>query len=446
MSRVVSAVDRIREALDGRRLLWFGIRGEDGEALLHIPEFAGSFSIIARLRSSSLPEHAVVALEDLAGRREDLDTFDIDEPVNASDAITTFRRGLLSALAAPNVILPYRPSGLVSSLAFARRDSTTVAGMHHDRQRLFENKPWVETQLESRGVVGLGWKYIADEHVHLARRLLRDGPQVIRASRSSGGVGIARVDGEAGLLASWPTQQEGVVGFAPYLAPALPLNLSGCIYANGEIRLHPASVQVIGVPACTDRQFGYAGNDFGALQSLSPETLDAIDDLAMRIGRWLHAERYIGVFGVDALLHNGAVRFTEINARFQGSSALSARVARELGEVDLFLDHLAATLGLEPFGDRVTIRSWAERQPALAKVVMHNTSGAPVVRHEPVLASLGAGIRLDQLPPCAVQPGAVLGSLTFTRSITDDGFTLDPAADQAARAVVAAYDAVTVSA
>lgn len=448
VSRTDAAIDHVRDALDDRSLIWFGIRGEDGEALLRIPELAASFAIIAKLRSSSLPERASVSLEEIAGTREDLDTYDIDEPASRTEAVAQFRRRLLNELSRPCVVVTYRPSALVSSLAFAKADTLTVAGLFKDRQIAFEHKPWVETSLAARGVRGLGWTYVADEHRHVARRLVLGGPQVMRAARSSGGVGVALARDEAELERNWPEQQDEFVGIAPYLSPAIPVNFSGVVFPDGTIRLHPASVQLIGIPSCTDRKFGYAGNDFGALQLLSAAELGELDDLGATIGQWLHEERYCGVFGVDALVHNGAVHFTEINARFQGSSALSARIAREADVPDLFLDHLAATLGRPASGPRVTIADWAERASALSKIVVHNTAREPVVRdagHS--LPTPGRGVRLDQVPATdlSVQPDGVLCSLTFTRSLTQSGFEIDDEAAAMASAAIAQYVPATAA-
>ncbi|MDQ8043082.1 MAG: hypothetical protein AAGC46_00330 [Solirubrobacteraceae bacterium] len=436
------ALATVRTVLAGRHLIWFGIRGEDGEALLRVPELSSSFSIIAKLRSSSLPERSNVSLEGLTGVREDLDTYDIDDPGSRTADVVDFRRRLLNEVSGPCVMVTYRPSALVSALAFAKADTMTLAGLYKDRQQAFEHKPWVETSLANRGVRGLGWTYVADEHRHLARRHLHDGPQVVRANRSSGGVGIALARTEEELEANWPEQQEAFVGLAPYLSPTVPLNFSGCVFPDGTVRLHPASVQLVGIPSCTDRPFGYAGNDFGALKFFDRKILEELDNLGRTVGAWLHHERYEGVFGVDALVHNGAVHFTEINARFQGSSALSARVAREVDVPDLFLDHLAATLGVAPDGDGMSITEWASMQPDLSKLVVHNTSGTQVT-HDPStqLPDLRHGVRLDQLPSTdtVIRPDGVLGSLTFSRSVTESGFAVDDAVSDLAHGVATAY-------
>src|SRR4051812_35108621 len=73
-----AAIAAIRDALGGRRLVWFGIRGEDGRALLQLPEFQACFAITAPLRAASLDPASNVTFESIGGRRPDLDRYDID--------------------------------------------------------------------------------------------------------------------------------------------------------------------------------------------------------------------------------------------------------------------------------------------------------------------------------------------------------------------------------
>lgn len=425
MSRAETAVASVRQALDGRRLVWFGIRGEDGEALLQLPELEASYSVIAALRSGSLGDEHNVSLERIGGVRPDLDRYDLDLDGD-NPAVQDFRRQLLREVSGRCVLMTYRPSALVSALAFSMRETLTLAGLYKDRQSAFEHKPWVETSLAGRGVLGLGWRYVADEHRAGVRRLVNAGPQILRASRTSGGVGIALARDAEELERSWPTQPDAFVAVAPYLEDAMPLNLSGCVFADGSVRLHPPSVQLIGIPSCTDRRFGYCGNDFGAVGHLDALVLDRIDALGHTIGRWLFDERYLGAFGVDALVHDGNVYFTEVNPRFQGSSAMSAEIAEELEEPDLFLDHLAALLGRPPSSPGLTVKEWARHQRNASQVVVHNIRSEPVERdldrHTPprtagTYSQLPRGVR--------VEPGGALCRMVVDRSATETGFELD---------------------
>lgn len=434
-----SARDDIREILAGRRLIWFGIRGEDGEALLRFPELAASYAVIAPLRSGSIPRESNVTLEALSGVRPDLDRHDID--LDQREAAVEFKRRLLREVSGRCVLMTYRPSAVVSALAFSMADTMSLAGLFKDRQSAFEHKPWVETSLARRGVLGLEWRYVADEHRSRAKRLLIDGPIVLRASRTSGGVGIARASTEAEVDRHWPDQPDSFVAVAPYLDPTMPINFSGCVFADGRIRLHPPSVQLIGIPSCTERLFGYCGNDFGVVASLDDGVLDRIDALGRAVGGWLHEERYRGAFGVDAMVHGDDVRFTEINARFQGSSQLSAQIAAGLDIPDLFMDHLAAMLGLDPADADLSIREWSHLQPAQSHVVMHNVAGGRVIRVEgSAPPQMPPGARLSQLARgVEVDPGATLGCATLLRSVTQTGFDIDDEGDTLTTAFRSAF-------
>jgi hypothetical protein len=424
------AIAAIRVALDGRRLVWFGIRGEDGEALLQIPELAASYGIIAPLRTGRLPGHANISLEALRGSRPDLDRYDFD--FDPHPAAAEFKHRLLREVSGRCVLMPYRASAVASALAFSMSDTMAVAGMFKDRQAAFEHKPWVEQELASRGVLGLDWRYVADEHRDRAKRMALEGPHILRANRTSGGVGIALVRAPDEVEAAWPSGPDGFVGIAQYLDPNVPMNFSGVVFHDGSVRLHPASVQLIGIGSCTDRPFGYCGNDFGAVSALGDDVLEQLDVMGRIVGAWLHEERYRGVFGIDALIFEDRVRFIEINARFQGSSALSAEIAGDLAIPDLFLDHLAAGLGLPPSGHGLSILEWARHQPTRSQIVVHNTT-----RSDLIARSLsnefrrGEQVRLAQLPAhdMRVEPGASLGRLALERSVTSNGFAIDARAE-----------------
>lgn len=443
----MKAFDAVRRALEGRPVVWFGIRGEDAASLLRLPEFKASYAITAPVQTATISEEHNVALEHLAGERVDLDRYEPDLDVSAE--MQEFRRRLLREVSGDCVVMTYRPAAFVSALAFAMSDTMTLAGLFKDRQAAFEHKPWVETALEGRGVRTLGWRYIADEHRTRAARLLDEGPIVLRASRSSGGVGITRVDSTQEIDRSWPDQVDAFVGVTRYLSDAIPLNVSGCVFANGEIRLHPPSLQLIGIAGCTDRAFGYCGNDFGAIGALDDHLLVDFDQLVRNVAAWLHHERYVGAFGVDALVHEDNVLFTEVNARFQGSSALSAVVAGELETPDLFLDHLAASLGLDPVDAGLTLLEWARSQPPLSHLVSHNVSGGALVRQDDIpLPSLPGGTRVAQLPArdLTIQDGGVLCRMVLDRSITSTGFEIDPSALKLVTSLSAMFQHHTTSA
>lgn len=426
------ALALVREALAGARLIWAGIRGDDSEVLTDLPELSCCISIVAPV--GNLPEE--ICLETLRGARPDLDRYDID--FDDSQPARTFRRQLLDVAArGPCVVLPYRASALLSAVADATGESMKLCGIDHVLQRSFEHKPWVERSLTERGVPTIPWQYVADERRDEVRPLLDAGPHVLRASHTSGGVGLALARDAEELERLWPSQEEGFVAVAPYLQ-GTPVNFSGCVFGNGELRLHPPSVQLIGVDSCTNRLFGYCGNDFGALARVcGAQELARLDAMGAAVGGWLYDEGYRGAFGVDAIISDGEPLFAEVNPRFQGSSPLSARIARELDVSDLYTDHLLAMLDRAPAGPGLSLESWSHRQPELSRIVVHNTASEPVSRAgrgvDSVRVSPSSLAQLSEGLP--VEPGGILGSITSERTVTRTGFELDADAQRLARSL-----------
>ncbi len=432
--RIMAQLATIRSALDSRSLLWFGIRGEDAESLLSIPEFGGSYSISAPARSASLEPAANVALEELAGQRVDLDRYDLD--LDASSSADAFRAVVQNAVSRPCVVMVYRSGGFISDLAFSMSESMLLAGLHADRQRSFEHKPWIETSLRQLGVATPDWVYVGANQGPRVVRRLASGPVVVRTSRDSGGVGITMATSADEVHTAIENSGEPFVAIAPHIHDAVPVNVGGCVFDDGAIRLHAPSVQLIGLANCTDRMFGFCGNDFAAINDLPATRIDELDRMCRVVGGWLHQERYRGAFGVDALVADDRVVFTEVNPRFQGSSSLGAAIAREIGEPDLLLDHLAAFLGIVPEDAGLPLSAWRERQPPHSQVIVHNTTAETVsVRHTPLNNGRRHGARATLVPTTPVAPGGVLVRLVIDRQVTRSGFELEEPVEREVRCV-----------
>jgi hypothetical protein len=420
-------IQEIAERLGPRDLVWAGIRGDDAEPLADLPQFAASFSIIGAYRNRSSIES--LAYEDLSGSRVDLEVWDIDDHLETS-AAAEFRSAILARLGRPSALIPYRPSRFLSAIAFARRDRCWNLGMFGGLQSAFEHKPWVESSLADLGVAGVPWTYVAKEERGALRARLRNGPLVLRRSRTSGGEGIVRVDDPDQLDALWPSSPEDFVSVAPYLADTLPLNVGATIWDDG-VTIHHPSVQLIGIPCCVSRPFGYCGNDFDLVRSLPRTTVDQIEQSTQTIGQWLARHGYRGTFGVDYLLHEGNVLFTEVNPRFQGSTHASSQLSAEANESCLYLDHVAAWLGVQVPAGRPTLFERVNNSRALSHVVIHRTvGGMSPLDVAPLLAAFSNTpdwSRTDVVAPptITVAPGAAVARITVRRSVTQSGFDLD---------------------
>ena len=427
-------VREIERRLGRQRLIYFGTRGTDALPLLELSNFEEIFSQIAPLGSVSLlPE---TCLELLKQERVDLDQYSIDK--DNSPEVSKFRRALLHALRKPSVILPYRPSAVLASAYFTRSNVSRYLGVFHEKQACFEHKPWVETELQRIGVPVLPWSYFADEDHALIHEAAETGPIVLRANRSDGGAGLTLVKNPTQIQSEWPIHPDGFLAAAPFLHPSIPLNVNACVFEDGTVSIHQASLQLIGITQCTSHPFGYCGNDFAALGMLDSSALEDLEEITSMVGRWLRIEGYLGAFGIDALFHDGTIYLVEVNPRFQGSSAMAATLMREVGRPDLYLDHISAFLGLIP-AKPLKLRDLLSAQPCLAHLVCHNTGSSALYRNASPEPAISLNHRLLASPNICIKPGAIIVQAIFDHSITNTGYEIIPESQAALNEIISIH-------
>jgi hypothetical protein len=423
--RRAELLQQLADCLGDRQLVWFGTRGDDVEPAAELRALSASFSLIGTYSRRTAIKGT--ALEDLTGTRMDLDTFDLDQHPR-DEAVVTMRQALLRTLARPSVLFTYRPSAFLSAVCFARQDRCQYLGLFGGHQSAFEHKPWVESAIADLGVPHVSWTYVADDDRLEAVRFLRNGPIVLRRSRTTGGVGLSKLDDESLLDELWPDEDEAFVSVAPFLDSAVPVNVGGVVWHDG-ITVHPASVQLIGVRGCTGRPFGYCGNDFAAIKDLGKVTVGAIEQAMVKVGGWLRSAGYLGAFGADFLVKDGVPLFTEVNPRFQGSTHLSCQISVELEESCLLTEHIGAFFGL-PAPAPLSLWDLALAAPPTAHVVVHSTASMPAVIDPADLVdhALSTGIlgRADVLtrPGLLTEPGGTVARLTLRDRVTATGFDI----------------------
>lgn len=425
MTERAKLLRQVQAALKGRPLVWFGTRGDDVGAVADLANLSHSFSIISAYDQRASVEG--VALERLSGIRVDLDSYDIDDDP-FQEPIAEFRHQLLAATKRNCVVFTYRPSTFLSAVCFARADRVQYLGMFKDHQTAFEHKPWLESAVARLDIPRLDWRYVSDEDKSVAQRELALGPIVVRRSRSSGGVGIHRVDDPGRLERLWPRVDEAFVSVARFVDNTVPVNIGAVIWDDG-LTLHYPSVQLIGVPSLTRRPFGYCGNDFGKARDLGADTLRQIEESTHIIGRWMHNLGYRGAFGIDFLVKDGVPLFTEVNPRFQGSSHLSSLISREAGESCIMLDHLAALLHLS-CPTRPGLADVTTNCPDRAHLVMHSgdhrTLGLEGIDAADEMSRVPGYLFSDVLvsPRLSAEPGSAVGRFTLARQVTSTGFEI----------------------
>jgi hypothetical protein len=108
------------------------------------------------------------------------------------------------------------------------------------------------------------------------------------------------------------------------------------------------SVQLVGLGLVGARPFsGYCGNDFTSTAGLPSGIVSEAQEQAERIGRWLAAQGFRGLFGIDFVVDadRGDLWAVDLNPRWQGSTALETQAALQVGRVPLAAAELAYVTG-----------------------------------------------------------------------------------------------------
>lgn len=106
------------------------------------------------------------------------------------------------------------------------------------------------------------------------------------------------------------------------------------------------SVQIVGAYGCTSRAEVYCGNDFSAAGRVSKSIREEICAIMEKIGLFMGAKGFLGLFGMDFLLNGDEVLALEINPRFQGSTMLLSLLQVDRGEVPMAALHVMQFMGL----------------------------------------------------------------------------------------------------
>jgi hypothetical protein len=300
-------------------------------------------------------------------------------------------------------------------------DTVLPLGLYHEQQACFDHKPWVESELRRFGIPTIPWIYVSALNVPKVSEFLgRGAPFVVRWPRSRGGAGIWIVRGHDDLVVIPPSpMDENIFCLSPYFESAFSVNVNACVFPSGEVTIHGASVQLVGIEACTPRPLGYCGNDFSAIADLPAQVLTSLDSVCRGLGSWLARHGYIGAFGFDAIVVEERVLFVELNPRFQASSAVAARIDRMLDRPDQYANHVAAFLGL-PAEDNLSLPDLVREQEPVSHVVIYNgIGGSASYLNKPEMRMMDVSL----LPNSSiiVEPLGILAAILWKGSVTVTG-------------------------
>jgi hypothetical protein len=425
-------LDQLQRALAHRELVYIGPRGEDSYPLVSLGNLGSVVSLIAPAGSGVFES----CLERLSGERLDLNSYAHDEDLSAAAA--RHREALFSRFVRPTALLPYQSSRLFSCAWVTSLDMVLPLGLYHEKQACFDAKPWVELELRRLGVKSISWSYVRSLLTPSILRSLEEGPLVIRSPRSWGGINVSIVHTPrelSELEAFLP--DEGYFCISPWIESSISVNVNACVFPGGETSIHGGSLQLLGIGLCTTRPLGYVGNDFGAIATLPTTALANLDAMTRRVGMWMASQGFLGAFGLDALVCDEDVLFVEVNPRFQGSSAVAARIDEQLSRSNQYFEHAAAFLGLDP-PDGMSLRELVRRQSALAQVVVYNRENQMLrLTRRPAVEN--CELRLLPGEGVSVHPNGTLAALCFEAVVTRSGRELSQEAERAVHAVAGSF-------
>ncbi len=413
----------IKNKISGKRLCWFGTRGIDAIPLFKYCDFINVFCQTAPI--NDLSNCYELNLESINNERVDLNTYDID--YDDEYGTKRFLREILLGEKNEMILIPYRPQEILTPIYFPHSDIIRYFGLFPLFQRIFEHKPWVEIQMKKININCIPWKYIRNIERSLLRNEIRKNElTVVRASYSSGGAGYYFFKGEENFMENPITQTEdGFFATAPFYENAIPLNLNACTYKNGDTHIFLPSCQLIGIKEATSRPFGYCGNDFGIVKLLGEKIINKIEKIAAEIGKWLHSYNYLGIWGIDLMVKDDEVIFTEINPRFQGSTYLSAFLSERSDDADPYGEHIAAFSG---FDAPKTSSLWnrVKNIENFSQLVCYNRSDKSLFVN--ISKDSEQNLNLMGVPKnyVNVKPEAMIFKRIYNQSVTKDGYSLLP--------------------
>ena len=236
-------------------------------------------------------------------------------------------------------------------------------------------------QLELPRLPGLWVNPACETYASLSAKL--GARFVLQAEHGADGSGTSIVADGSQFAAAAARLQGTAVWAAPFAGP-LSLNINAFAAPGVSLASFP-SVQLAGVPGLRNGDAGHCGNDFTAACDLPRGLVANVGEPPVRIGGWLAASGYRGLFGLDFVLdeRTGAACIVDLNPRWQGSTSLEAQAARRQGRIPLAAAAAAYEAGVLT-GAELAALEGSLGEPLAGAQFFHRAPahGAWTVRHE----------------------------------------------------------------
>ncbi|MGM0442187.1 MAG: ATP-grasp domain-containing protein [Elusimicrobiota bacterium] len=161
-----------------------------------------------------------------------------------------------------------------------------------------------------------------------------------------------------------------------------PVNINAVV-GRDNIHISLPSLQIIGQKVLNPHRFGFSGNDYSAGADLPLAIKDSIIKITGKIGNFMKKYGFLGMMGIDFIVHKNRVYPVEINPRFQNSTSLLTLLEIARDTVPLVYYHIAQ------FNSNLNIYDAYSRGNMAgnggAQLILHNLEGSKI--------TLGNGIK-----------------------------------------------------
>jgi hypothetical protein len=166
-------------------------------------------------------------------------------------------------------------------------------------------------------------------------------PAVLQYAKGFSGRETYFIRTEAELAAAKAGNENRNAKCTAYI-PGLTITVNACVTPFGILTSDPF-VQITGVPELTPYRLGSCGQDW-AFQPVSDSMVERIREAAERIGGYLGARGYRGIFGLDFVVDESEADLyvIETNPRLVASIPVFTDLQLAAGELPLLLWHLQA--------------------------------------------------------------------------------------------------------
>lgn len=410
----------ISSKLKDRKIVWVGSQGCDAIPLTEFKHPVVSICLGHPAKHEDITEHTY---ERLMNTRVNPYIYDAEK--DNSEGIKELQRILIQELSEPCCLIPHKPMRIVDTAYFLNHRTTELLGHFSDFQRPFTHKTWIETALEDDGIRIIPWNYVQVNEAAKQKifRAALETPLMLRIDASCAGYGIMRIDNKENFDAAWSwllKHNTPLVAYSPYFTGASPISGAASVFPDGRVALHPISLKCIGNPDSPAANHGYSGNDFGAAQDLPDAVINQFEGMLRHVGKWLAAKGFLGIFGIDALLHEENLLFNGITPNFLASSGLSSQVDEMLGRPNMYMTHMASFLGLPP-PPQIPLRELNSIQPQLGQMIFHNTQPhlVTVETNKETYTDLPFSVSQTPKPDVSVTPGSPISTLRWSEKILE---------------------------